>query len=209
MTSRPKKVVGEKSEERAITSMPPAFAEPAPLGLIGLAVAALVLGLSDLGHSSVAHKSGMIPWTIFLGATAQLLAGLMDFRRNNVFGGTAFTTYALLWYSVSLTLVLAIYFDAKVDMAHYAHGLLGFLFFSVILTVASLMTNKTFIGILVWIDIAIYALVMHILHGTSQEAVGYALLVVSFLSFYGAAAILLNAMAGKQVLSMGKPLWKP
>ena len=32
----------------------------------------------------------MIPWAIFLGATAQLMASIHDFKHNNTFGATAF-----------------------------------------------------------------------------------------------------------------------
>jgi uncharacterized protein len=193
--------------EVTITNM---LAEPAPLGLIGLAVAALVLGFTDLGWvPESADKSLMIPWTIFLGATAQLIAGIVDFRRNNIFGATAFTTYALLWYSVSLTLIITIFTDANFTLEHYAHGLTGFLFFSLILTVASSMTNRVLFGILIFIDLAIFALVGHILWDWGAEPVGVFLLVVSALSFYGAAAVLINNMAGKIVLHMGDPVWKP
>ena len=199
-----------KVRSTVVTELPPLAAEPAPLGLIGLAVAALVLGLADLGQSSVAHKSLMIPWTLFLGATAQLIAGIMEYRRNNVFGATVFTTYSMLWYSVSLTLFITIFYgDAGFDLAHYAHGLIGFLVFSLILTLASAMTNKVFIGILIFIDLAVFSLATHILFGTATEAVGASLIGVSVLSFYGAMAILVNTMAGKQVFPMGGPVWTP
>ncbi len=192
--------------EVTITNM---LAEPAPLGLIGLAVAALVLGFTDLGWASVSDKSLMIPWTIFLGATAQLIAGLVDFRRNNIFGATAFTTYSLLWYSVSLTLIVTIFTDVGFDLKHYAHGLTGILIFSLILTAASTMTNKVLFVILCFIDLAILALVGHILWDWAAEPVGVLLLIVSALSFYGAAAVLINNMAGKIVLHMGDPIFTP
>ena len=192
--------------EVTITNM---LAEPAPLGLIGLAIAALVLGFTDLGWASQDHKSLMIPWTVFLGATAQLIAGLVDFKRNNIFGGTAFTTYSLLWYSVSLTLIITIFTDVEFDITHYAHGLTGFLFFSLILTAASTMTNKVLLIILSFIDLAIIALVGHILWDWAAEPVGVLLVIVSALSFYGAGAVLINNMAGKVILHMGEPVWKP
>lgn len=185
------------------------FAEPAPLGLIGLAVGALVLGLTDLGLFN-GNKSLMIPWTLFLGATAQFVAGIMDFKRKNIFGGTAFTTYSLLWYAVSLTLYIAIWEgDIGIDMAHYGYGLTGFLIFSLVMTVAALMTNKALFAILVGIDVAIAALIPHTLLGTPAWPVGVALLYVSGASFYTAAGVLLNTMAGKTVLPLGKALWTP
>ncbi len=192
-----------------IKTPPPKVAEPACLGLIGLAIAALVLGLTDLGLASVDNQSLIIPWTLFLGATAQLIAGIMDFKRDNIFGASAFTTYSLLWYAVSLTLLITIFTSVESDMTHYAHGLIGFLFFSIILTAASLMTNKTLFAILMSIDIAIVALVLHILIGTSTIPVGLSLLAVSLFSFYGAAGVLLNNMADKEILPLGGSLWKP
>ncbi len=188
------------------TTMP---AEPAPLGLIGLAVAALVLGLTDLGWASAADKSLMIPWTLFLGATAQLIAGIIDFRRANIFGGTAFTAYSLLWYAVSLTLFITVFTDAAFDLTHYAHGLIGFLVFSLILTVAATMTNTVLFVVLIGIDFAIFFLVGQLLGGWPTEPVGVSLLAVSASSFYGAGAVLINRMAGKTVVPVGKALWKP
>ena len=184
-------------------------AEPAPLGLIGLAVAALVLGLTDLGWASAADKSLMIPWTLFLGATAQLIAGIIDFRRANIFGGTAFTAYSLLWYAVSLTLFITVFTDAAFDLTHYAHGLIGFLVFSLILTVAATMTNTVLFVVLIGIDFAIFFLVGQLLGGWPTEPVGVSLLAVSASSFYGAGAVLINRMAGKTVVPVGPALWKP
>jgi succinate-acetate transporter protein len=172
-------------------------------------VAALVLGLTDFGLASAADKSLMIPWTIFLGATAQLIAGIMDFRRANIFGATAFTTYSLLWYAVSLTLVITIFSGATFDLTHYAHGLIGFLVFSVILTVAATMTNTVLFVVLIGIDLAIFFLVGQLLGGWPSEPVGAALLGVSAASFYGAAAVLINTMAGRTLVPVGRALWKP
>ncbi len=188
------------------TTMP---ADPAPLGLIGLAVAALVLGLTDLGWASAADKSLMVPWTLCLGATAQLIAGIIDFRRANIFGGTAFTAYSLLWYAVSVTLFITIFTDAAFDTTHYAHGLIGFLVFSLILTVAATMTNTVLFVVLIGIDFAIFFLVGQLLGGWPTEPVGVSLLAVSVSSFYGAGAVLINRMAGKTVVPVGPAFWKP
>ena len=187
----------------------PTAAEPAVLGLSGLAIAALVLASSDLGFASGAAKSLVIPWTLMLGATAQLVAGLIDFRRSNMFGATAFTTYSLLWYAVSLTLVITTYTGVKFDIAHYAYGLIGFFVFSLILTVGSMMTNKTLFTILVFIDLAILALVLNILVKTPVQVVGAFLLCVTVASFYGAAGILLNTMTRRSVIPLGAAIWHP
>jgi len=184
------------------------IAEPATLGLIGLAIAALVLASSALKLASTTSESLIIPWTLFLGATAQLIAGIMDFKRNNIFGATVFTTYSLLWYSVSLTLFITIFTEVAFDLTHYAYGLLGFLIFSIILTVASIMVNKTLFTILIFIDLALLTLILNIIYKTPAELVGVFLIFVSIFSFYGAAGVLINSMSGKIIIPLGKPFLK-
>ncbi|HWR63877.1 MAG TPA: acetate uptake transporter [Candidatus Thermoplasmatota archaeon] len=186
-------------------------ADPAALGLIGLAVAALLLGSVYLQLvSSVPSKSLMIPWILFFGATAQLIAGAMEFKRNNIFGATVFSVYAMTMYSIALTLVINNSSALKPgNMSHYAYGLVGILIFSLIATVASLMTNKVLFSILIAVDLAVALLIPHYLLEMSGQPAGVFLILTSVLSFYAAAAVVLNTMAGKTVLPLGKPLWIP
>ncbi len=76
-------------------------ADPSALGLFGLAVITLVASSSKLGITL--GVSLVIPWAIFLGATAQLIACFNDFKHNNTFGATAFGAYALFWYAMGMT----------------------------------------------------------------------------------------------------------
>jgi len=186
-------------------------ADPAALGLIGLAVAALVLGAVDLQLvASVPSKTLMIPWILFFGATAQLIAGAMEFKRNNIFGATVFSVYAMTMYSIALTLVINNSSALNPgNLSHYAYGLVGILIFSLIATVASLMTNKVLFSILIAVDLAVVLLIPHYLFEMSAQPAGVFLILTSVLSFYAAAAIVLNTMAGKTVLPLGKPLWIP
>lgn len=199
---------GVLNTETTVKSLP--VAEPAAFGLIGLAVAALVLACADLRLASGVEKSLMIPWVLMFGATAQLIAGAMEFKRNNVFGATVFSVYAMTMFSIAITL----FFNnstlvSKGDITYYAYGLVGILIFSLIATVASLMTNKALFGILVAVDLAVGLLIPHYLYEMSSQPAGVFLLVTSVLSFYTAAAIILNTMAGKSILPLGKAIWSP
>jgi succinate-acetate transporter protein len=200
---------GVLNTETTVKALP--VAEPAALGLIGLAVAALVLASADLQLvSSTPSKSLMIPWILFFGATAQLIAGAMEFKRNNIFGATVFSVYAMTMFSIALTLVIN---NSTIvtsgNLAHYAYGLIGILVFSLIATMASLMTNKMLFGILIAVDLAVALLIPHYLYEISAQPAGVFLLLTSVLSFYGAAAIILNTMAGRIILPLGKAIWIP
>ena len=195
--------------ETTVTKPPRHTADPAPLGLIGLAVAALVLASTDLGLVSSAAKSLMIPWVLFFGATAQLIAGNIEFKRNNIFGATVFTTYSMIMYAIALTLFITIFTGVEFDIAHYGFGLIAILVFSLIATTASLMTNKMLFIVLIFVDLAVIALIPHYLYGITAFPAGVFLLCTSVSSFYTAMAILLNNMAGKTILPLGKPIWSP
>lgn len=195
------------NSEITVKALP--VAEPAALGLIGLAVAALILASADLQLvSSVPSKSLMIPWILFFGATAQLIAGSMEFKRNNIFGATVFSVYALTMYSIALTLFISNSSAVTAgNIGHYAYGLIGILIFSLIATIASLMTNKVFFAILIVVDLAVVLLIPHYLFEMSAVPAGVFLLLTSVFSFYGAAAILLNMMTGRSILPLGKAIW--
>jgi len=184
-------------------------ADPAPLGLIGLAVAALVLASTDLGIVSTSAKSLMIPWVLFFGATAQLIAGITEFKRNNIFGSTVFTTYSMTMYAIALTLFITIFTGVEFNIEHYGFGLIAILIFSLIATTASLMTNKMLFTILIFVDLAVLALIPHYFYGFSSVPAGVFLICTSVTSFYTALAILLNNMAGKAILPLGKSIWNP
>ena len=184
-------------------------AEPAALGLIGLAVAAFVIGSGYLGLTSGTDKLLMVPWVLFFGASAQLVAGVMDFKRNNVFGATVFSTYAMTMYAIAFTLLFTIFGGVTFDIAHYAFGLIAILIFSFIATIASLMTNKVLFSILIVVDIAVVGLIPHYLMGASSIVGGIFLMATSVLSFYAAASVLINTMAGKTIFPLGGPIWRP
>ncbi len=182
-------------------------AEPAALGLIGLAVAALVLGAADLGLTE-GSKSLMIPWILMFGATSQLIACMMEFKRKNIFGATVFGTYSMTMYAIAITLLISIFGGEDFVIAHYAFGLIAILIFSLIATVASAMTNKALFFILIAVDLAVISLIPHYLNGMSSFPAGIFLMVTSILSFYTATGILVNTMAGKTIVSLGSPVWK-
>lgn len=76
------------------------IANPAPLGLLGFGMTTCLLNL---------HNAEIIPLSIVivamgfaLGGAAQIIAGIMEFMKNNTFGATAFTAYGFFWWSLIL-----------------------------------------------------------------------------------------------------------
>lgn len=74
------------------------FAEPTPMGLIGLAIgcAALMPLVTGVTATPAAMKTAAILCLLF-GGGCQLFAGVMGLVNKNLLGGTLFTTFAFNW----------------------------------------------------------------------------------------------------------------
>jgi len=74
------------------------FGNPAPLGLLGLAIgcAALVPIAFGVSVTPSAFETAAL-YALLFGAGCQLLCGLMMFANKNSFGGTVFTSFSFLW----------------------------------------------------------------------------------------------------------------
>src|SRR4051812_8510363 len=74
------------------------FAEPTPLGLIGLAVGCAALLPIALGYTATpaALKTAAM-FCLLFGGGCQFLAGMMNFANKNLFGGTILTAFSLNW----------------------------------------------------------------------------------------------------------------
>src|SRR5205823_13156052 len=91
-------------ETRATPAAALPVADPAPLGLAAFALTTFMLS---------GHNANFIPdlmWVglaLFYGGLTQLLAGMWEFRNNNTFGATAFSTYGGFWLGLGGFVVLA------------------------------------------------------------------------------------------------------
>ncbi|WMW21301.1 acetate uptake transporter [Methanolobus mangrovi] len=77
---------------------------PAPLGFLGLGFAATFAGLLNMGMFSDATM--VIAMAITLGGFAQLFAGLELWKKGDTFAATAFTAFALWWFSYAYILLV-------------------------------------------------------------------------------------------------------
>ena len=83
------------------------LANPAPLGLMGFGMTTVLLNLHNAGLFEI--SAVILSMGIFYGGIAQIVAGMMEFKKGNTFGTTAFTSYGLFW----LSLVGLIYMNGK------------------------------------------------------------------------------------------------
>jgi len=89
---------------KGVKCMSEKLANPAPLGLLGFGMTTVLLNL---------HNAGLFPLDTMIlamglayGGLAQVIVGIMEFKKGNTFGTVAFTSYGLFWWSLVLLLVL-------------------------------------------------------------------------------------------------------
>ena len=190
-------------------------ADPAPLGLAGFALTTFLLS---------GHSASFIPdlvWVgpaLFYGGMAQLLAGMWEFRNRNVFGATAFSTYGAFWLGLGIFVVLA---QTTKFVGGFTGGdltnalawfLFAFLMFNTYMLIGSMRVNGAVFGVFLTLEVTEVLLVIgyfNLSHGGTQwwlHAGGWAGIVTAAVAWYASAAGMLNGMAGRAVLPVGKPM---
>jgi uncharacterized protein len=90
-----------QSEQKLIID---ATANPAPLGLMGFGMTTVLLNFHNAGFYPL--DTMILAMGIFYGGVAQVIAGIMDWKKGNTFGTTAFTSYGLFWLTLVALLVM-------------------------------------------------------------------------------------------------------
>jgi len=80
------------------------FANPAPLGLLGFGLTTVLLNLHNAGFFGL--NSMILAMGIAYGGLAQIIVGIMEFKKGNTFGMVAFTSYGLFWWSLVALILL-------------------------------------------------------------------------------------------------------
>lgn len=186
-------------------------ADPSALGLFGLAMVTLVASSQKLGLTD--GQSLILPWAFFLGGAAQLFASAQEVKHNNTFGTTAFGAFGLFWFGVGMSwlIQLGAFGEAlavNADSKQLGVAFVGYLIFTIYMTIGAMETNKVLFAIFFFIDFLFIGLSLSTF-GIMKEAMhmfaAVSELIIALLSFYGSAAVVLNTHFGYTALPVGKP----
>ena len=205
-----------ESERPAAPAVPvavapaPIFADPTPLGLIGLAIGCAALLPIALGAK--VSPSGLVTAAVFcglFGGGCQLIAGLLNLANKNSLGGTVFTAFAFnwgvnawaLWSMANGTMP-----DHHVVLATEAASLVLF----IPLTYAFGFHSTLLFTFLLDIDL-LYAL--KLLRGYAhvsglEKPIAALTFGLGAIALYIALAMLVNPVAGRPVFRIPGPLFK-
>ncbi|KGP92245.1 membrane protein [Pontibacillus chungwhensis BH030062] len=199
------------NEQQSTQRVQVATADPSAIGLFGLAMVTLVASSAKLGWTD--GVSFVLPWAIFLGGIAQLIASMLDSKHNNTFGTTAFGAFGLFWLGVGTSWLIdfGVFGEAAaaaVDPNQLGIAYIGYLIFSLFMTVGAMETHKVLFFIFVFIDFLFIGLslsTLGIMPHAMHSLAAIAEFCIALLSFYGSAASVLNTHFGRVTLPVGKP----
>jgi hypothetical protein len=185
---------------------------PGPLGLAGFGLTTVVLSCVNAGILPPEAAAGVVPLAFAYGGVAQLIAGALEFKTGNTFGMVAFTSYGLFWWWFAFLrwTVGAGWLKAPPASA-VATILLMWGVFTFLLWIVSFRLSKAVwsVFLLLWITFFLLAFGdFNYFIGTVNCGriggwigllTGIDALVVAFIE-------VLNATAGRVVISLGRPI---
>jgi len=180
------------------------LANPAPLGLCAFGMTTVLLNLHNAGFFEI--NSMILGMGIFYGGLAQVIAGIVEVRKNNTFGLTAFTSYGFFWLSLVALLVMPKlgWADAPSSGAMAAYlsvwGIFTFLLFF-----GTLKLNRALQFVFATLTILFFLLAIGDATGNSsiQHFAGYEGIVCGASAIYTGIANVLNEVYGRTVLPIG------
>jgi succinate-acetate transporter protein len=179
-------------------------ANPAPLGMLGFGLTAILLNLQHVGV--LRSGSAVLALGILAGGAAQLVAGGMEWRKKNTFGTVAFVGFGLFWVSLGALLAAPrLGIGAGGDRGELAAYLFVWGIFSVALSVASLKMNRAVMGVFFALTLLFFLLAFADATGSArlQRVAGWEGIVCGLGAIYVGAAQIVNELWGRTVLPLG------
>lgn len=180
------------------------YANPGPLGLFGFGMTTVLLNLHNAGIYEM--NSMILAMGLFYGGIAQIIAGIMESKKNNTFGMTAFISYGSFWITLVALIVLP---KLGWITASSNEGMIAYLIvwgtFTTILFIGTLKINRALQ--LVFGTLIILFFLLAASDATSnallKQYTGYEGIFCGALAIYTGAAGLLNEVYGKTILPVG------
>ncbi|MEH6452949.1 MAG: acetate uptake transporter [Psychromonas sp.] len=180
------------------------LANPAPLGLMGFGMTTVLLNIHNAGFFPL--DSMILAMGLFVGGMGQVVAGILEFKKGNTFGLTAFTSYGFFWISlVALLFFPKLGLAEPTDPAFMAWYFIMYGIFTGFMFIATLRGSRVSQFIFASLTALFFLLAARDLMGSHAIGVfaGYVGIVCGLAAIYDAMAQVINEQYGKEVLPLG------
>lgn len=179
-------------------------ANPGPLGLLAFGMTTVLLNLHNAGFYEM--NSMILSMGIFYGGLAQIVAGILESKKNNTFGMTAFVSYGFFWLTlVALIIMPKLNLTAAPSINGMAAYLIMWGIFTGLLFIGTLKINKALQFVFATLTILFFLLAIGDItqNHTLKIITGYEGILCGAAAIYTGVATLLNEMYHKEILPLG------
>jgi len=189
----------------SVTQIKDSTANPAPLGLLGFGMTTVLLNLHNAGFYEL--NSMILAMGICYGGLAQIIAGIMEWRKGNTFAATAFVSYGLFWLSLVTMIVLTkLGWGSAANETAMAAYLAMWGLFTFVMFIGTLRLHVAGQVVFDSLTILFFMLAYGDLTGAGsgfKHFTGYEGIFCGFSAIYTGLAQILNELFGKTVLPIG------
>jgi succinate-acetate transporter protein len=181
-------------------------ANPAPLGLMGFGMTTVLLNIHNAGFYPM--NAMILAMGFFYGGLAQVIAGIMEWKKGNTFGTTAFTSYGLFWLTL-VGIVLLPKSEIYTGLATEAFPFAAYLFmwglFTLVMFIGTLKGSKALSVVFLALAILFFLLAA----GNNPpgnpailKVAGYEGIFTGLAAIYTALGQVLNEAYGKKIIPL-------
>lgn len=188
----------------SLVSVKDSTANPAPLGLLAFGMTTILLNLHNAGFFALGTM--ILAMGIFYGGIAQVIAGIMEWKKGNTFGTTAFVSYGLFWLSLVALLVMP---ALGMGTAQDTTGMVAYLatwgVFTLVMFFATLRNNRALQFIFGSLAILFFLLAIGDATGNAviKTITGFEGIICGLSAIYTGLAQVLNETFGRSVWPVG------
>jgi succinate-acetate transporter protein len=195
---------------RAPPAPPTALGNPGPLGLGAFALTTFMLSVFNANSNLIDSRveAVVLPVALFYGGIAQFAAGMWEYRINNTFGATAFTSYGCFWMSFAAYVYYIVpTLTSNGAKAYQATGLflLSWLIFTFYMCIAAFRVSRVLFLLFVVLCITFILLIVGALvqKPVVTNVGGWFGIVTAFIAWYGSAGVMINTTWGRSMCPLG------
>lgn len=194
-------------------------ANPAPLGLLAFGMTTVLLNLHNAGYFGL--SSMILGMGIFYGGLAQVIAGIMEWKKGNTFATAAFTSYGFFWLSLVALVVMptigwnalgadgkttAVYLTAKPDGAAFGSYLALWGIFTGCLFIGTLRLSRALQVVFLSLTVLFFMLAYGKFNPGNESfehITGFEGVFCGAAAIYTGIAQILNELYGRTLLPLG------
>jgi succinate-acetate transporter protein len=180
-------------------------ANPAPLGLMAFGMTTVLLNIHNAGFYPM--NAMILSMGFFYGGLAQVVAGIMEWKKGNTFGTTAFTSYGFFWLTLVGIVLLPkseTYSGFATDSFPFAAYLFMWGIFTLFMFIGTLRGSRALSVVFLTLAILFFLLAAGNYLGSAAilKIAGYEGIFTGLSAIYTALGQVLNEAYGKKMVPL-------